>query len=658
MPQTCADSIAVLLFFDDNIGMNLTPQEWFYSLEVKVPDQSIRKIDVLDEVLAGLDPRNDLILVGPKIMPKHFHFIVKNDVLSVLYLGEDNTTFLNDLPLENGKKYLLEKDDLLKCGRVQIAVKHLHGQARPRPLKVNTQVQIPAVTNLHLVPEHSPASPPKAQTVPPEIKLPEAPVKEKSQAPKKVLALKKIPLKIYGFIFDVSLTYFIAAFLFPASGLLGQVQSLLFPMTEFFTKIFLTNHPDYSALKILSLGEFFILFHFVMISSALLFGNTPGAILIGLHPDGSALGNRFKAYLYTLLNCVTLPFIVFDIPLFKGRTLKEWLTFYPRTIRNKNPYLFFQKTLVPTLIVLFSLSPLFLKFPYSALVVEEKMVNQKFKDTHVQFITSTSAALGTALKSELNSEFSVLPYLNNKNLGLTLYDHETGKSLIMSEEWRLKTEEALFSLRYSNPLSSLSLPNDEINSEVLKRKSLESLLVSPVNFLNTLKNFGLFFGNAILFKEKFLRHFSLTDSLLAMPFDEKNPFLMVSSAKEQMIFWFTPHEIIAFRLTVPKQTKLLDHFTRDLIGGMHFNQAYSDKMKTPQLLEALEAFENGNTTTLLTYYIYEAKKVSDKMAIHPRKNTPEWRNFLKKNILQTKLAITGNKNIEKSFDEIMNSLSY
>jgi hypothetical protein len=652
LPLISADSIAVLLFFDDNIGMNQTQNEWFYSLEVKVPDQSPRKIDVHDEVNAGLDPRNDLILVGPKIMPRHFHFIVKNDVLSVLFLGEDNTTFLNDLPLENNKKYLLEKNDVLKCGRVQITIKHLHGLARPLPQKVNTHVHEPVVTNIHLASEQAPVEP--VATSAPAVKT--APKKNSDSAPKKVLALKKIPLKIYGFIFDLTLTYFITAFLIPASGLLGQVQSVLFPMTEFFTTIFLTNHPQYSSFKILSLVEFFILFHFVMISSALFFGNTPGAILTGLYPSGSALGNRFKAYLYTLINCVALPFIVFDIPLFKGMTLKEWLSFYPRNVRNKNPYLFFQKTIVPAFIVLFLLSPLFLKFPFSAIVVEEKLGEPKFKETHIEYLTSTSATLGTALKTELNSQFSVLPYLSGKSIGLTLYDHDTGKSIIMNEEWRLKTEEALFSLRFSNPLSSLYLPNDEINSEILKTKTFEALMVSPLNLFQTMKNFGLFFGNAFLFKENFLKNFSATDSLLAMPFNPKNPFLLISSSKEQMIFWFTPHEIIAFRLTVPKQTKLLEHFTHDLIGGMRFNQAYSDRMKEPQILEALEAFESGKTSALLTYYIYEAKKASVKITDHPRKNTPEWRSFLKKNILQAKLSTAGNKNIEKSFDDIMNTL--
>ncbi|MDD4973290.1 MAG: hypothetical protein PHY93_03020 [Bacteriovorax sp.] len=65
--------IAVLLNFYDNRLMNENTDsrkleiELLYILEVRIPDQSPKKMEVMDRVLAGIDPRNDLILIDPKI---------------------------------------------------------------------------------------------------------------------------------------------------------------------------------------------------------------------------------------------------------------------------------------------------------------------------------------------------------------------------------------------------------------------------------------------------------------------------------------------------------------------------------------------------------------------------------------------------------------
>lgn len=96
--------------------------DFAFILETRIPDQSPRKIEVIDRVLAGIDPRNDLILIDPKIKTKHFLFRKRDDLLSVHYLGQDADTTLNTLRLEKGKVYLLEQGDILKVGKIEIAV--------------------------------------------------------------------------------------------------------------------------------------------------------------------------------------------------------------------------------------------------------------------------------------------------------------------------------------------------------------------------------------------------------------------------------------------------------------------------------------------------------------------------------------------------------
>jgi hypothetical protein len=164
-------------------------------------------------------------------------------------------------------------------------------------------------------------------------------------------------------------------------------------------------------------------------------------------------------------------------------------------------------------------------------------------------------------------------------------------------------------------------------------------------------------ANGFLFKDLFLSNFRSLDNFLLNSFDKKNPAIKISaSAKEEKVFLFGRKEIIEFSLTVPKQSKLLENFVSGVLTGLRFAQSSNEGQKNPQILEVLEAFERSNYPILLTYYINEAKKVHDL-------DNPSWRAFFLKNVLQTKRALQEdktrigmNKNIVKSFDDIINTL--
>ena len=284
-------------------------------------------------------------------------------------------------------------------------------------------------------------------------------------------------------------------------------------------------------------------------------------------------------------------------------------------------------------------------------MTEVKSSQPKYKDVHTTTLVSNSSELGFALRSELNNQFLLLPYFEKNKIGLTLYDVIQKKALIMKEENRISITSALFKLRYANPLASLSIPNNQIGNEVLKNKTLSSLKLSLDNIVNGLSEFGPFLANGFLFKNDFLSEFTIQDNFIVTSFDKKNPVLKISAGNEEKIFFFGRKEIIEFSLIVPKQTKLLENLAEGVINGLRFDQSNTDKLKTPQILEVIDAFLRGNNQTVLTYYINEAKKASEI-------NNPQWRSFLKRNTLQTKLALGGvrNKNIEKSFDDVINTL--
>jgi hypothetical protein len=109
-------------------------------------------------------------------------------------------------------------------------------------------------------------------------------------------------------------------------------------------------------------------------------------------------------------------------------------------------------------------------------------------------------------------------------------------------------------------------------------------------------------------------------------------------------------------MTSPRQSPLEDIFVDEILDKLTFNYQIHPSMREPGLFESFEAFERSHIETLLTYYSLEAKRALES-------NDPNFKVFLVKNLDQTKktlqLEVSRNgmtRNIEKSFDEIINSI--
>lgn len=624
-----------------------------FILEVRIPDQSPKRLEVIDRILAGLDPRNDLILIDPKIKAKHFLFSKKNNILMVHYMGGDGETFLNGLPLEKGKLYVLENGDVLNVGKIEIMVRSETGISRhSSPTFVKKQEPAPLIEVDNFLDEIM-----AKKNIPATESLEMIPAKiGKPHFDFKAFAL--IPYKFYGFMIDVALTYLVLGFVLPALGVLSDVQDIFFPLSEYVSQYITNKYPEFPIARTLSLIDFFICFHCLVIANSLILGTTPGAFIIGLHYKGK--GNfitiRFKAYIYALLNTALLPLLLFDIPLYQGKTIKELLTFSAREINPSILFKFLRKAVAPLFIIASFLSPFFLSPPYNANIAQEKLASLKYKDAHTSAISSYSREFGFSLRTELNKNFVILPSFTKGKLGLVIYDFKNKKSLIMSELSRTNNTQALFKVRYSNPLSSLMIQEGQIENEFLKKIALQSLELSLANIAAGLFEFGPFLANRFLFKEEFLAKFLVFDNFIYNPFEEKNPALKISAGNEERVFLFTRKDVIAFSVVAPKQTNLLEHFVNSILVPLRFDQSSNDGLKDPQVLEVLEAFERSNYQTILTYYINEAKKSQVLQ-------NPEWKAFLKINLEQTKRALFEDlarvgltKNIEKSFDDIVSTL--
>lgn len=650
LPKFSKEKIAVPLNFYNNRPM--IENELLFILEVRIPEQTPIEYEIGEQFLAGLDPRNDLILVDPKVKTKHFIFRNGKSILTVHYTGADGDSLLNGIPLEKDKTYILEKGDILKVGRIDIIIHHKIGIrkiAKPLPTLQPEKEVMKTIMKPKL-------SLPEINQIPEPIKKNKSPIIDF-----RTTAL--IPYKFYGFLIDISLTYLMLSFVFPKLEILAQVQDFSYPISEFMTQYLMNNYPKYLNTISLSLLDFFIYFHCLMIPSSLVLGTTPGAFLVGLHQKrkNNFIVIRFKAYIYALINIAALPLIIFDIPIYKGRNAKEILTISERELSDTPVFNFSRKAIAPLLIMANFFSPFFLPLPYNANIAIESLQTPKYIDTHTFQISSYSRELGVSLKTELNQKFRILPYLENKKLGLMLYDFKTKKSLILKEQRRIKNEVALYKLRYSNPLTSLTVADNAIVNEVLKNKTAQSLNLSLTKLAKGFQNFGPFLGNGFLFKLEFLKNFSENDNFICNSFGPKIPVIKISiSNREEKIFLFSRKEIIEFTISDPEQSQLIDVFMTSILGNLKFDQSsdypLSTGIKEPQVLEVLDAFERSYYQTILTYYIKEANRSKET-------NDPEWQVLLKTNLEQTKKALFEDttrvgltKNIEKSFDEIISTL--
>lgn len=675
----CLKKIAVPVLFDDNSSMNENTDstklttELLFTLDVRIPEQSPRKFEVVDRVLAGIDPRNDLILIDPKVQSKHFLFRKRNNLLSVHYLGRDGETTLNDLPLEKGKLYLLEKGDQLKVGKITIIIRRDSTFLKSPPANAPVKLESPLLEPME---DFLDDAEPEEEVEEDEQNFVEMP-RSKSAPPIQNHASKNnsifdlstvglIPYKVYGFFIDISLTYLVLAFILPTLGLMNFVQDFFEPMSSFAAQYIYLHYPAAPAHSLLAMIEFFFSFHCLMVGSSLILGNTPGAFLIGLQRSGikNFLAARFSAYIYALINIPLLPLLFFDIPLYKGKTIKEMLTFSSRELNSTALFKVSRKAVAPMLILVSFLSPFFLIAPYNAIISHEFWLPPKFMDTHTNHLSSKSTEFGISLSSELNQDIGLLPYFENKKLGLALYDLKSKKTLIMLESDRLSNIEALYKLRYANPLAQPLTRDAELESIALKNTSLKTFDLTLMNLTTGLEQFGPFVANGFLFKEQFLKNFKIADSFFYTDYHPKNPVIKISArlknAAEEKIFLFTRKTIIEFSLVTPKQPMLLEHLSRSLLAPMRFDQSTEARAlsgpKDPQVLEVFDAFERSNYQTLLTYYINEAKKAQ-------QSNNPDWQAFVKKNLLQTKRALFQDntrsgltKIIEKSFDDISSTL--
>ena len=649
--------------------------ELHYVIEVKIPESGPRKFVIHHQFSIGLDPRNDLVIIGPKIKSKHFLLKSQSGLLTLMYSGADGESFLNQIPIENGKLYILEIGDQLIVDKTTIIIKTEVGPKKNAPQNLPP---IPDTTSPDLrVLSAIEATAEEENIIDRNLQVEDQQLKDLEILNSKtnsnhlnsflelnVLAIKLIPYKVYGFLFDIAFTIFILTFIIPKLGLLSTYQDFFFPISSLLIKglLIVDQWKIFHSTKLLSFLEFFIHFHFIMISLSLLFGTTPGRFMVGLYQSQQQnfIVKHFKAYIYSLVNLFCLYFLIFDIPLYRGQTFKELITFTKHDLRLTAIARLSRRALMPLFIIISLFIFSFLPLPYNSVLSFVTQRKSHLRDLHSYPLITSSKELGLEFNSEIKNQYLILPLYENQKISLTFFDSVSKKTITLKEESRLFYNELLFRLRYANPIASLTIPDELIEARHMKNLFMKALGINPMTLPMDILNKQIFVAGQFLIRNQILKSFSEI-SLSLNAFDSHNAVILVKADNNktniQRLFLFCKNQMIEFSLKSSNNIMLNDDFEQSVLAKLSIADGHTFSSTTPQILEVIDAFILDQPQTLLTYYINE---VNNKMNKNRALQDPEALQFLKKNILQNKRAIEKNNNftrsIEKSFNDLINSL--
>lgn len=130
--------------------MNDIKKEFLFSIVITSTNDGELSYQVNPDLSVGLDPRNDIILISSKITPQFIQFEEINDGLSMLYLGEDSSAYLNKHPLFKNQKYILMANDIIVVDHYKLKIKKELGIRHTKRIKnYSALIENSALKNIH-----------------------------------------------------------------------------------------------------------------------------------------------------------------------------------------------------------------------------------------------------------------------------------------------------------------------------------------------------------------------------------------------------------------------------------------------------------------------------------------------------------------------------
>lgn len=608
-----------------------------FRLDVRIENQPPLKIDVIDSITVGLDPRNDLVLVGKKIKNHHFVFEKKEENLALRYLGNTNQSFLNNLPLEEGRTYILEPGDSLTLTGVEIIVLNelinIHHTQHIKKVLFD-QAPLSTIDSIKATTSYvdHPIKAVKKEVHPRSAHAPKIETKEITPANKGSL-LSLWLVKFYAMITDAFITYALLVSVLP----LVYANKYALGFLNFVSEFISPGRPN-------SFVSFFIAWYLLSFIQTMILGTTLGQIILGLRFNPNAgffklIVFRFKTFLYS----------IFMLPA-QTRVLD---TFFFKAIRKAGVIFVF---------IFILISPFLLPAPYNTPVhLVSGKTNSLKQDLRSRSIYAHSQAMKLTLQTELSFRYYFQPIFANSNKrAFQLIDLEAQKNVIVKEDTSYSYAELEERLFYANPLYSLLHPTPLKDLSIKNKKELfqSVLLLSPIQLKTTAAAFGPFFGSAILLKEELLGGNPATNTTIKT-YAPENPLIFVSTPEQDFFYLFEDQRVIRFVIDSNKRGPLTavledDIFTKFLVE----NEAMQATTGNSQdFLLTQDKFLQGDEQSLLTYYIQEAKSLSNVKIIHANMDLTENAKLALIRNIEVVQQFIKDRNIYKSFNDIKNQLT-
>jgi hypothetical protein len=603
-----------------------------FRLDVRLENQPPMKIDVVDSISVGLDPRNDLVLLGNKIKNRQLLFEKKGENLALHYLGNTNQTFLNSLPLEENKIYLLEPGDRIQLTGAEIIIRSelvlVHETQKVKSVIFNPEPMIAPIINSDKenVIQDTPTLPPELAKRRPQAQPPV--VKKMERGP----LLNLWAIKFYSLVVDAFITYLILVVALPlifvdhfALAITNYLASLIFPHN---------THSFFS---------FFIAWYLLSFSQMLVFGTTIGQFLLGLRISSNPTFGKLILY-----RMKTFFFSLFLIPA-------------QNVVKNNLFFKGIRKVGMIIILIFILVSPFLLPTPYNSNLTAISNEQKGLKELHTRTIMSYSKELQMSLSAELPFRYYLMPTITNlSKRAFQIVDLKTGDSMMISEVDDMSYEIFEDQLKYGNPLYSTLHKSSVIGSTLKEKKALvESvLLLSPINLAKSAKTLGPFFGSGILVKEA-LMNGNLKNDMVLRTYMPETPVLYLSSTQQDFFYLLDPVRMRRFVVDSTNRGNLLTVFEQSVITKLNqdSNNPLTPNHQNVTILEAQDAFLHGDEQTFLTYYVGIANSLSNVKIIHAEVDLTDKAKLAVIRNIEAVQKFIKNKNVYKSFNDIKNQLA-
>ena len=307
-------------------------------------------------------------------------------------------------------------------------------------------------------------------------------------------------------------------------------------------------------------------------------------------------------------------------------------------------------------------SPLFLPAPTNKSVTLSKETAPLERELRTKTIVTSSQTLLMNLHAELSPRYLLLPFVH-KDVGMRSFqfiDLKTAQKIVIHEKEKLRYEDLDRLLEYGNPLYSILHKTDLKDLPIKSKKELLThiMLLSPLNLLETTPQLGPFFGSAILLKKRLLDETISNDTVVKF-YAPETPVFFVASAQQDFFYLLAPDGLIRFVVDSIKRGPLVSVFEQEIFQKFLFdaNVTVTRNNQRVEILEAQDAFLQGDEHTLLTYYVGVANNLTNQQIIYNDIDlTAEARAAVFSNI-ETVQKFIKDKNVYRSFDDIKYQLT-